>query len=64
MFLVIATLFWPPCLKYGFLGFETILSMFEVILYLVSFDLIKWKFYFVGMNVVMGWKTIMKTPTT
>ncbi len=31
---------------------------------LVSFDLIKWKLCFIGMNVVMGWKTIAKTLTT
>ncbi len=31
---------------------------------LVFIDLIKWKLCFIGMNVVMGQKTIMKTPTT
>jgi hypothetical protein len=30
----------------------------------MSFDLIKCKLCFVGMNVVMGWKSIAKTPTT
>jgi hypothetical protein len=30
----------------------------------VSFDLIEWKLCFIGMNVVMGWKTIVKTLTT
>jgi hypothetical protein len=30
---------------------------------LVPFDLIKWKLFFVGMNVVMGWRTITKNPT-
>jgi len=28
------------------------------------FDFIQWKLCFVGMNVVMGQRTIMKTPTT
>jgi hypothetical protein len=41
-------------------------SLFQVLrlVTLVSFDLIKSKLCFVGMNVVMGWKTITKTPTT
>jgi hypothetical protein len=30
---------------------------------LMSFDLIEWKLSFVGMNVVMGQKTIAMTPT-
>jgi len=31
---------------------------------LVSFDLIEWKLCFIGMNVVMGRRTTVKTPTT
>jgi hypothetical protein len=31
---------------------------------LMSFDLSEWKLCFVSMNVVMGWKTIAKTPST
>jgi hypothetical protein len=30
----------------------------------IYFDSIQWNFFFVGMNVVMGWKTTAKTPTT
>ncbi len=57
-------------LEHTWYGFKTykpfplvIFSSFFRLVVLVFFYLIKWKLCFVRMNVVMGWKTITKTPT-
>jgi hypothetical protein len=44
--------------------FPLVILQVRRLVVLVSFHLIEWKLCFVGMNIVLGQKTTVKTPTT